>query len=222
MADLPIIFSGSMIRALLDGRKTMTRRLDVERWRSRSAGTRVWVRENWWQVVASDGPQAIAPGENAGREGAFYRADWPEHPPCPHYRARPSIHMPRWASRLMLTVESVKIERLQEISEADALAEGVYFRADAELAAEGTLVGKDNRPALIAIDDPDGSYFWADTECGWHSASRAYRSLWESLHGADAWTANPWVAAITFRTIHSNIDAFGGADCPLTGEEVAR
>ena len=84
--------------------------------------------------------------------------------------------MPRWASRLTLIVEAVKVERLQDISEEDARAEGC---AD----APGTF-----SPSAIGV----------------------FANLWRNLHGPDAWSENPWVAAIRFRVIRTNIDAIPG------------
>lgn len=123
MTDRSLIFSEPMVRALLEGRKTQTRRLGVKHW-TVLAGDRIWVRENWRTLQKSDclAPRHLgadiskitfeADPENRNRLWAFGKL-------------RPSIHMPRWASRLTLIVEGVKIERLQDISEEDAYAEGV-------------------------------------------------------------------------------------------------
>jgi hypothetical protein len=88
---------------------------------------------------------------------------------------RPSLFMPRWASRLTLLVTDVRVERLQDISEADAIAEGWPNEPGAAL--------RDAYPI------------------GW------YANLWNSLHGHDAWDANPWVVAVTFAAQRGNIDA---------------
>ncbi|MEO0034250.1 MAG: hypothetical protein RLZZ501_273 [Pseudomonadota bacterium] len=153
-------------------------------------GDRLWVRENWWEVTAADGPQAVEGGHSRGRTGAFFRADHPDFPPCPHYRDRPSIHMPRWASRITLLVEAVRVERLQDISEADAIAEGI--RQDRDGAK--TFIGR------------KGPGRWVTP---WPTAREAYEDLWTHLHGPDAWASNPWVAAITFRPVQGNIDSLG-------------
>lgn len=92
--------------------------------------------------------------------------------------------MPRWASRLTLIVTDVRVERLQDISEDDAIAEGVE-----EVSDDG--------PVLTGI--PCGTIY-AD-----HRS--AFRDLWNSLHGPGSWDANPWVAAITFRPVFANIDS---------------
>lgn len=97
------------------------------------------------------------------------------------WRWRPSIHMPRWASRLTLVVEGVRFQRLQEISEADAIAEGLL-------------------PAN------EGYALTSAGECWGPTAAKAYRVLWNSLHGEDSWHANPWVIALTFRVERGNID----------------
>jgi hypothetical protein len=100
-------------------------------------------------------------------------------------RRVPSIHMPRWASRLTLTVTDVRVERLQNITEDDARAEGVERDEDV----------------------PGG---WVDyrapgTQCCL-IASDSFASLWESIHGPEAWNANPWVCAISFEVRRRNID----------------
>lgn len=229
MADRPIIFSGPMIRALLDGRKTMTRRVykgrvepqlglpsemqeDLELRGFNLCGDawakprymsddRLWVRENFAIVPAtayrmSDGVQQII-DPNEADMAAIYAAGWERSIP----KWRPSIHMPRWASRMTLIVESVKVERLQDINRADAIAEGLSL-------------------ASAIIEE-----FWRwpapFDDRTWLSPIAAYRWLWGELHGADAWAANPWVAAISFRVIGENIDTLD-ARGHLLREEVAR
>lgn len=101
---------------------------------------------------------------------------------------KPSIFMPRWASRITLDIESVRVERLQEISEDDAVAEGItaprcehcgYTRADARFQMDHRF-----------CQSPEPA-----------SAVPLYRSLWESINGAGSWDANPWVWVIQFRRI---------------------
>lgn len=194
MTDRPIIFSAPMVRALLDGRKTMTRRLAwfdkkhvsfrelsfAERmalenhrckitepgdsrfhvdyptpWQSVAVGDKLWVRETWMDMLC-DPPIAC------------YRADGErEHSALPW---RPSIHMPRWASRLTLIVIETKIERLQDISERDAIAEGYQ----------------------VMVTCPPKRWF---------------SDLWKDLHGAESWDANPQVVAIRFTVEERNVDA---------------
>jgi len=95
----------------------------------------------------------------------------------------PSIHMPRWASRLTLTVTDVRVQRLQDISAADSIAEGVECETCAAM-AQSACHGK-----------------------GCFSSLADFRALWNSLHGPDAWDANPWVVALTFTVEQRNIDA---------------
>ena len=224
MADKPIIFSAPMVRALLDGRKTQTRRvlkpqpkvlkngiwyrpypvLRPLQWAylhgdriagfadTRYApGDRLWVRE------AFIGPYAYEVNEYPPRDWGNKPIWFPADGPVPDKfagqfwpRARPSIHMPRWASRLTLTVTDVRVQRLQEISEADAWAEGCK---------PGEL---NDRGEPFPAEEPHPKCGWV----GWDCARDWYADLWDSLHGPDAWDANPWVAAYTFTVQHGNID----------------
>ncbi|MDQ5977252.1 MAG: hypothetical protein QG602_224 [Verrucomicrobiota bacterium] len=220
MTDRPIIFSAPMVRALLDGRKTQTRRvlgnsgpgrgrsnifsaqigwsdsyvLDPgnANWRERDTpyapGDRLWVREAWrFDAEWDDCP----PREFDGADAIHYEADgetrlhlWGN--PFTPGRLRPPIHMPRWASRLTLIVTDVRVQRVQEISEADAKAEGADdgFRQ---------IVAPGNCPEPRC----DGVHYGPL----WH-----FRDIWNSIHGPDAWDANPWVAAISFTVHRCNID----------------
>ena len=107
-----------------------------------------------------------------------------------------SRFMPRWASSITLKVTGVKVERLQDISEADAIAEGIEPLPH----VEGAWL------------DYGGS---GDGYAGWHDAPLSFRSLWESINGAAAWNANPFVVAVSFEVIKSNIDSV------LSGSEAA-
>lgn len=216
MADKPIIFSAPMVRALLDGRKTQTRRvlkpqpkvlkngiwyrpypvLRPLQWEylhgdriagfadTRYApGDRLWVRE------AFIGPYAYEVNEYPPRDWGNKPIWFPDDGPVPDkfagqfwHRARPSIHMPRWASRLTLTVTDVRVQRLQEISGEDCLAEGVQCATCDAMKASACR----GRGCFASID--------------------AYRTLWNSLHGPGAWEANPWVAAYSFTVQRGNID----------------
>lgn len=184
MPDYPVLFSAPMIRALLDGRKTMTRRLAGKNgkptpWQKVRPGDRLWVRETWQSLSFGDyEPTTAAPADvryfatdalaNCDREVRGY--PW-----------RPSIHMPRWASRLTLIVEEPRIERLQEITEADAIAEGA---------------------PCLAVDE-DGKFF-ADVPGATHRCG--FAGLWDHLNGAGAWDENPEVVALKFRVVRENID----------------
>jgi len=245
--DRPIIFSAPMVRALLEGRKTMTRRVlkpcvDIPQaicWVPETAagvsfaregwwtaqigertytgaarvgyelGQRLWVRESWQTGSTCNGPQISfratpdffeinawdGPDEGCGPSFNYDR--------CPGSRFyewlpdvlsrdgpwRSPIHMPRWASRLTLIIHAVRVERLQDISEDDALREGIrrVHHGDGEYYYH------------YERDDPDPK--------NWVHADYAYHELWEQLHGSDSWSANPWVAAISFRVIRANIDS---------------
>lgn len=99
--------------------------------------------------------------------------------------------MPRWASRLTLIVTDVRVQRLHDISEADAAAEGAF------LGSCPCCPVKQGSDAL--------SRSFRQTWC--HVHGEEFSHLWNSLHGPDAWSENPWAAAITFRTINANIDS---------------
>ena len=202
MKERPMLFSAPMVRAILDGRKTVTRRLvkpsphkvdggvpfaDAPAWAQAEPGssvmrcpygvrgTRLWVREtfcdNWYM----------------DRGVIKYRADgeldsdmfdagctW-----------RPSIHMPRWASRITLEVTGVLVERLQDISEKDAQAEGIERTEDFFGCPCWRVYGEPDGGDVVAPDDPIGSY----------------RSLWESINGPGSWEQNPFVWVINFRRV---------------------
>ena len=222
MSEKPILFQGAMVRAILEARKTQTRRLvkpqpsDV--WRptvglyhpivvdrngveqpgpvvygaaDENEGRKcpygmptehLWVRETWAHVPVRE------PGGGQGDQmGVIYRADgdaafdvlpdeWEFIGPW-----KPSIHMPRWASRITLEVCSVRVERLCDISEADALAEGISWP---------DRNGRAYRPPIDLAGVSEARI-----------AAERYRELWESIHGADSWDLNPWVFVIHFRRI---------------------
>ena len=198
MKSHPIIFNDAMVRAILAGRKTQTRRLKgCENWQP---GDMLWVREAW-RVGAWD--------EHTGRVAIDYRADnfarrewleptpdddgetfnrlwqqstddaikvhgdrdsyaWePGQSPC---RWRPSIHMPRWASRITLTITGVRQERMHDITEAGALAEG------AEICQPQRWLQLPTRR-------------WG------------FRLLWESIYGPESWIGNPIVWVISFEVV---------------------
>lgn len=202
-----MIFNAEMVRALLDGRKTQTRRImkvqpdtpefglrriiessianeigmyfwsqdDARGIKARSkpfscpyggVGDRIWVRETWAEADAG------AP------DLKLYRANYPAHvpshyenvPPAEEIRWTPSIHMPRCASRILLEITDVRVERLNSISEEDAKAEG------------------------------------APTECCVIGDKHflGFRSLWKNIYGNDSWQANPWVWVIEFKRIEGD------------------
>jgi hypothetical protein len=223
MTDKPILFSGPMVRAILEGRKTQTRRVLNLPKKSFSGGPiyehpkmggweptilggggcfrfgksgekipapetvgiwhqttgvavqipiqprdRLWLRETW-KLGLSDHQCA---GYQADMQ---YQCGKPIHD-GPH-RWRPSMFMPRWASRITLLVTDVRVQRLQDISEEDAKAEGIF-----------------------ATD------FWREE----HPPSICFSVLWDSINAKRpgcSWADNPWVAAITFTPVFQNIDA---------------
>ncbi len=214
MADRPILFSAPMIRALFNGRKSQTRRVlkpqpdkfcrdmpnsgawSQEHWESMYCGTfpdgsrlmksfpyapgdRLWVRETHKALLMGDFPVM------------WYRADDSDKPiSANQYFAmeskgwRSPIHMPRWASRLTLVVTDVRVQRLQMISDADAVAEGV------ERCGLGTWKRYHPKDAAHPVLNPQHSF------C----------TLWHSIHGVNTWKANPWVVALTFDVHRCNID----------------
>ncbi|MRN43432.1 MULTISPECIES: hypothetical protein [unclassified Brucella] len=211
--DHPILFSGPMVRANLDGRKTITRRIlkpqpqpdmaligvyaprltavfgyttpnaDCKIALRYMPGDRLWVREAWAPLSALTHND---PGAQALADRGFYRAD-NGTVDGEISRWRPSIHMPRWASRLTLIVTGVKIQRLQDISEEDAIAEGVER-------------------------DSDGwrDYLMPHTQCC-TNATDSFHTLWDHINGPGAWAANPWVVAYSYRAISKNIDLIAEA-----------
>lgn len=260
MNTKPILFSEPMVRALLEGRKTQTRRpvkpsnswFDGNRWekaygdagefdwpnawidpgpspagnpgpylkvaRTSSATVHriypqwqpldlLWVRETWcgkanpesgvveWNEDENTYPVHYqADGEDVvavdGDGFTQFRKDGSSASPW-----SPSIHMPRWASRLTLRITDVRVQRVQDISREDVIWEGVepprcpkcgYTRGDCHLHMDHHLCG---------LETPT------------HEAS-AFASLWDSLHkDREAWAANPWVWALTFEVLHANVDA---------------
>lgn len=194
MKERPILFSAPMVRALLDGRKTQTRRMVRPQpdWLPEVHSTRHTGPFFW--PIGSLGQQCGAPIARpyceAGdvlwvREttiktpaGVTYVADRVDHFGAGgRLRKTPAIFMPRWASRITLQVTDVRVERLQAITDADAQAEGLY-RNDA---------------------DSWQPYEGADPLDFWEHPRQAYMALWNSINGPDADFANPWVWAITFQ-----------------------
>lgn len=191
MTDRPIIFSAPMVQALLAGRKTQTRRV-LKKPAAMDAlavfgpqfltlpgnidligyapGDRLYVREAalFWRNTS----------DNSLSHVAAFKADGYDLEPGERWR--PSIHMPRWASRLTLTVTEVRVQRLQEISAADSIAEGVQCETC-------TAMGQS-----------------ACHERGCFASIDSYRTLWNSLHGPNAWDTNPWICAISFTVQKGN------------------
>lgn len=198
--ERPILFSGPMVSAILEGRKTVTRRPVKIQPRSKGdigsyglgqpfirhpdptkrnpecpygrPGDRLWVREAWAADAQVD---SITPRDLSHGEPIAYPADGSiRQTGCAMIsqgRGRPSIHMPRWASRILLEVTDVRVERLQDISEEQAEAEGVGF--------------------LRHVPDADETL----------TAAQLFECLWSSINGDDSWNGNPWVWVVEFRRI---------------------
>ncbi|HBR1193070.1 MULTISPECIES: hypothetical protein [Klebsiella] len=244
MTERGMIFNGEMVRAILDDRKTQTRRImkvqpesnqlglllitdstkhsDIGKyhWAESNAtgnhvrsklfscpfgavGDRIWVRETWailgnedgccidWEEKLCKADERSAariyrasceqrPG-NYGLWSIPDDADWKPHTKDYQYEGawRPSIHMPRWASRILLEITDVRVERLNAISEEDARAEGIIDG--------GCLNCGEPEPCGCANPDPD--------------ATDAFAYLWQSIYGQESWNANPWVWVIEFERV---------------------
>ena len=196
MKERPILFKAEMVRAIIDGRKTQTRRLVKHQHLTTSndldtyfgsgtleefdavffdypgntanricvncpfgkSGDRLWVRETHCIIREPE-------------EGDFGKVVYKSDGSMPTGGWRSSIHMPRWASRILLEVVSVRVERLNEISEADAIAEGIP------------------------------SVFHGSIDCETEPRAVKYAELWESINGEKSWAENPWVWVIEFKRV---------------------
>lgn len=195
--EKPILFSGEMVRAILDGRKTQTRRFVKGDLRKIFSGLRkspygpvgghLWVRETW---------QAISPDETwrpyeeckiiyraTDEHPGFYAPEYAEVYGLKHsspvwdmdqvFPWKPSIHIPRWASRINLEITAKRFEWLQDISKSDCIAEG-----------------------MLGLED---------VHAGWH---QPYAELWDKINGKPhkdgidkSWDANPMILVLTFKKI---------------------
>lgn len=195
MKERPILFSSEMVRAILEGRKTQTRRVIndeymgvVERvdlgmddyWHGfhgriicfhrkcpyGQPGDRLWVRETFWHYGL---------GSELGGRQYYYKCDMdlPAEFQIDHFmKWKPSIFMPRWASRIQLEITNIRVERVQEISEEDAKA-------------EGSIAWHDTHPDHGTVYKPE------------------YRLLWDKINAKRgySWTSNPWVWVVEFRRL---------------------
>lgn len=234
--ERPILFSGEMVRAILDGRKTQTRRVvlpqpnnpdvfgvspvwgsgvprqsvdpqqrfgihaatnvegkRVDRWIScpfGAVGDRLWVREAF----------------SYSRNDEWHRSDcwyWADGNPSggDWEKPKPSIHMPRWASRLTLEITGVRVERVQSISDADVEEEGIEVGCFVFCTTENCWRGADDD--LLSTDGLcpkcGGSEFLTE------EAQDLYANLWDSLNAKRGygWNVNPWVWVIEFRRLES-------------------
>lgn len=197
MKERGMIFNSEMVRAILEGKKTQTRRIITnvghdnclplqKRTKTKDGiythvmdapiydlcpfgkmGDRIWVRETFCAVPDHEEP--------AGCSALLYAADGNG----PYGKWTPSIHMPRWASRITLEITGVRVERLNSISQEDAQAEGME------------LTGW--RPTY---SDPDsGGEIWTPYD--------NFAQLWESIYGEESWKANPWVWVIEFKRLEA-------------------
>lgn len=222
MTERPIIFSAEMVRAILEGRKTQTRRIITPQpniiYRLTDdkiqvvhladsqfvVGRRLWVRETFSGprcMEASEGRAAAPPSKWGRSSRIWYWADG--NPQDGDWtRPRPSIHMPRWASRITLEVTDVRVERVQSITENDCFAEGVRIPVDAE--TKNLLVrltGSKHLPTDYINDQNrqwlriDGNGTFDQTD--WVRAH--FASLWDNVNGPGAWARNDWVWVVSFR-----------------------
>ncbi|HBQ3047747.1 TPA: hypothetical protein L7V60_004716 [Klebsiella quasipneumoniae subsp. similipneumoniae] len=236
MTERGMIFNGEMVRAILDGRKTQTRRIMKPQpepcprgghwWPSNvfktmlhveeemqngkggwgglvgdacpfgDVGDRIWVRETFCPVDDTQyGGEKWVDYRATPRYEARHPAGWDSAPnDAEALKWRPSIHMPRWASRILLEITSVRIEQLNAISEEDAQSEGVHTEV-----WDQTVVARN-----YAAHD-DFFQFWSEDMPHYVEMNQLYRSsfrsLWESIYGAENWQANPWVWVIEFKRV---------------------
>lgn len=240
MKERPILFNCEMVKAILEGRKTQTRRVmrrqpdAVERFKQGkettdteakyailrcyknpkgfkkcnsgwfadatyktpfsefNVGDRLWVRETFCYAWNEDDHICDKDGNpvwDAKDAHIYYAASETNV----DGKWKPSIHMPRWASRILLEITNIRVERLNDISEVDAIAEGVE-----------PIIIQDNIPV-------DGGWTRADLHLwkGYKNKERAFRetakdsftSLWQEINGTDSWTVNPWVWVVEFKII---------------------
>lgn len=219
MKERPILFSAPMVRAILDRRKTQTRRVAkrTDSGRVKAVGSpknyhiedpaatlacpygqpgdRLWVRETFFEMIDGNTVRPFDPPRYAYRAtdlGEFILMDGDGAPEVNRDGSLkspwiPSIHMPRRASRIILEIDSVRLEWLHSISEEDAIAEGVEL---AYPTTEATWYRDYLRPE-------------SDVHTGglMPSAAESFETLWESINGSESWDANPLVWVVNFRRI---------------------
>lgn len=190
--ERPILFSGPMVRAILDGRKTQTRRVmkpqpeyRAKRKLQWSWGTRQWLNGHTptdhckhCSMWNSENPYGQPVDRLWVREtfavcadnNIFYKADG-KPDPWDGIKWKPSIHMPRKASRITLEITGVRVERLQDISPTEACKEGIF--------EDGNYCSEPPLPYPVAT----------------------FKKLWNSINGPGSWVANPWVWVIEFKKL---------------------
>ncbi len=197
MKERPILTSTPMVQAILDGRKTQTRR------RTSMPIKVLNVQPNHWEFVRKDGDSnrlhflfkdIINEGRSMSFKSAYgmpgdvlyVREAWATSPYWPFvYKTdfvmgvkwKPSIHMPKDAARIWIRLTNVRVERLHAMEESDAMREGI-----------------------ICIEE-DEAYKYDDSIGGFASALSAYRALWRSINGAKSWEENPWVYVLDFEVL---------------------
>jgi len=184
-----------MVRALLDGRKTQTRRLASSPLAKALPDDRLWVRETSMPAIDAGGGdfRYAADYDTAGYRRMADLHKW-----------TPAIHMVRRASRLTQVVTEVRFERLQDISEADAMAEGIT--------SEEVIVGAHCAGGVHTEVTATRYFYDGCAEEGFESAVDAYAALWDHLHGAGSWDKNPELVALTFTVHQVNIDRMPAAE----------
>lgn len=255
MKERPILFSGPMVRAILDGRKTVTRRVVKLNQSGRVAlcgknwhrddpdsilacpygqpGDRLWVRETHCfrstqidiEVMGHEdlptdgrpwksyGTYSYVPIYRATEEAELIYDDEEDRPNCqdcqdgnPHGHWKPSIHMPRWASRISLEVTEIRVQRLQDITEDEAIREGAVWH---DFGRECGHFG-----AWQGVGDCKGEFH--PQRNGWTmeppaasagnclpSARMAFANLINKINGPETWASNPWVFVISFRRMYA-------------------
>jgi hypothetical protein len=191
MNEKPMLFSSPMIRAILDGTKKQTRRVVTlpkdHSWGDLFDGQVVYKNDHFNEFSVDElrcpygqvGDQLWVRETFSNTEyRTAYKADQDDGIHCLVKKWAPSIHMPRWASRIQLEITDIRVERLNDISEEDAIAEGVEIKVK-------RIVKPYSYPIQYV---PIAPVDW-------------YKDLWEQINGADSWNANPWVWAINFRRI---------------------
>ncbi|WKD48244.1 hypothetical protein [Microbulbifer spongiae] len=211
--ERPILFNGPMVRAILEGRKTQTRRIIG----SKKKPVDIFIQDT--QFIDGKEQSLGFEDENGGwfdteemcpyghkgdrlwvrethhlshHNALTYRADYNHNPfdeeecgeDCSMVgeKWRPSIHMPRWASRIDLEITNIRVERLREVSPEDAYCEGVT---------------REMRNGFGYACDESEEIF------NMHQSKETFRFLWESIHGEGSWDANPWVWVIEFKRVES-------------------
>lgn len=230
MTERGMIFNSEMVRAILDGRKTQTRRImkvqPSEDFTPMNMALETDYKARWYTpgIVDKDGYLQPASkevfgvsNENEGYSCPFgavgdriwVRETWNKYGGLLTYRADhdwiddmrketvctakwvPSIHMPRWASRILLEITDVRVERLNAISPEDAESEGLE---------RTNFTGFGDEPGLPSYPEPD--VYFDPLKKQWKEyPPEAFAGLWESIYGKGSWKANPWVWVIEFKRV---------------------